>query len=95
MSDSTLDGVLSMNQVISSLLNEEIKRKTTMTDNTQTFVAKKRERSKSRGPKCGHGRSRGGSQVRKTSRKCFHRKGHITMNCFGLKKEQKEANIEE
>ena len=84
VSNSIPDGVLSMNQVASSL-----------TDNAHAFVTGKMERSKSRGSKEGRGRSRGGSQTRRNSEKCFHygKEGHIKKNCFSLK-EQKEANNE-
>lgn len=47
MSNSTLDGVFSMCQVTSSLLNEKTRRNTIETDNTQAFVTEKMERSES------------------------------------------------
>ncbi|KAM1977693.1 hypothetical protein ACFX16_014465 [Malus domestica] len=51
--NSTLNGVLTLDNVKNSMLNEEIRRKTSGTYSNQVFVTENRERSKSRGSR-GH-----------------------------------------
>ena len=50
------NGVLTLDNVKNNMLNEETRRKTSGTDNSQVFVIENRIRSESRGPR-GYGRS--------------------------------------
>ncbi|KAM2780700.1 hypothetical protein COP1_015809 [Malus domestica] len=81
VSNSAPTGVLTLDNVKNSLLNEEIRRKTSSTDSSQVFVTENRGRSKSRGPR-GHGRSpsRSKSRFRGTCHHCG-KEGHMKKNC--------------
>ena len=60
--------MLFMSQVISRLLNEQIRRQTTGTYNVQALIRGNKGRSKGRGSK-GHSKFKGKSQHRKKSKK--------------------------
>ena len=101
VSNSALDGVVTMSQVTSSLLNEETRRKSSGTSHSEALVMENRgrSRSKSRAP---HNRdkSRGHSSLisKKDVECCYcHKKGHMKRECRKLKfKEQnKEKNSEQ
>ena len=51
LSNSTLDGTMNMYLVKSCVLNEEMRRKSQGSSQSDVLVTKKREKSKSRGPK--------------------------------------------
>ncbi|KAL6198793.1 hypothetical protein ACLB2K_028582 [Fragaria x ananassa] len=89
--NSTPDGKLTMDNVKSNLLNEDTRRKPSISDTSQVFVAKNRGRSKSRGPKS-HGRSVSQSRLRFNG-KCHHCGifGHMKKNCHKLKKDLREV----
>lgn len=93
VSNSAPNGILSMSHVTSSLLNEEIRRKTIEINNSQSFVTEKRGRSKSRGPKGGRDKFRGKSYTRKMLGKCFHcgKQGHIKNNFLAEKNKRKST----
>ncbi|KAL6218131.1 hypothetical protein ACLB2K_011348 [Fragaria x ananassa] len=63
VSNSALDGKLTMDNVKNNILNEETRRKSSSSDNSQVFVAKNKGRNKSRGPR-GRGRSVSRSRTR-------------------------------
>ncbi|KAM2683111.1 hypothetical protein EV1_044763 [Malus domestica] len=92
ISNSASNGVLTLDNVKNSMLNEETRRKTSGTDSSQVFVTENRGRSKSRGPR-GHGRSPSRSKSRFRGA-CHHcgKEGHMKKNCRVWKREQREGN---
>lgn len=95
LSNSAPDGVVSMNQVTSSLLNEEIRRKSSGSSHSHALVTENRGRSKSRQPQ-NRDKSRGKSKAKKDI-SCYHcgKSGHIKRECRKLKREQKEGRTNE
>ena len=100
VSNSAPDGVVTVSQVTSSMLNEETRRKSSGSSHFEALVMENRGRgrSKSRAP---HNRdkSRGRSRsILKKDVECYycHKKGHMKRECKKLKfKEQnKEKNSE-
>ncbi|KAG5562285.1 hypothetical protein RHGRI_005121 [Rhododendron griersonianum] len=100
ISNSVPDGVVSMSQVTSSLLNEEMKRKSTGSY-SKALVVKPRGRSRGRSPPHTHthnrDQSRGSSRGRSPSKQdieCHYckKKGHMKWECIKLKfKEENHA----
>ncbi|RVW14266.1 Retrovirus-related Pol polyprotein from transposon TNT 1-94 [Vitis vinifera] len=100
VSNSTPDGVVTMSQVTSSLLNEETRRKSSGSSHSEALVIENRGRGRSKS-KASHNRdkSRGrSSSISKKDVECYycHKKGHMKRECRKLKfKEQnKEKNSE-
>ena len=100
VSNSTLDGVVTMSQVTSSLLNEETRRKSSGSSHSEALVMENRGRGRSKS-KAPHNRdkSRGrSSSISKKDVECYYcpKKGHMKRECRKLKfKEQnKEKNSE-
>ena len=100
VSNSAPDGVVTMSQVTSSLLNEETRRKSSGSSHSEALVMENRGRgkSKSRAP---HNRDKSRGRSSSNSKKdveCYycHKKGHMKGECRKLKfKEQnKEKNSE-
>ncbi|CAH9071013.1 unnamed protein product [Cuscuta europaea] len=95
ISNSALDGVLSLDVIQESMFHEQIIRKVMGVDNTHVLVVEIRGRSKKRGPKY-HNNSRSGSKSSdgKNLTTCNHCKkpDHIKKYCFHLKGEQRKKN---
>ena len=95
VSNSAPDGIVTMSQVTSSLLNEETRRKSSGSCHFETLVMEKRGRSKSRTPH-NHDKSRGASSSRKNIECHYcHKKGHIKRECRKLKRDQKKEKGDE
>ncbi|KAM1574388.1 hypothetical protein ACFX1Z_043726 [Malus domestica] len=92
ISNSASNGVLTLDNVKNSMLNEETRRKTSGIDSSQVFVTENCGRSKSRGPK-GHGKnpSRSKSRFKGTCHHCG-KEGNMKKNCRVWKREQMEGN---
>ncbi|KAM1896330.1 hypothetical protein ACFX13_044970 [Malus domestica] len=92
ISNSASNGVLTLDNVKNSMLNEETRRKTSGIDSSQVFVTENCGRSKSRGPK-GHGNSpsRSKSRFKGTCHHCG-KEGNMKKNCRVWKREQIEGN---
>ncbi len=92
ISNSTQDGVLTLDQVKEALMNEEVRRKEqSIESESQALVTKKsdrRGRSKSRGPRDRNDKSRGRSKSKKDVM-CYHSQGngHFKRECRVLKRE--------
>ena len=100
VSNSAPDGVVTMSQVTSSLLNEETRRKSSGSSHSEALVMENRGRgrSKSRAPH-NHDKYKGrSSSISKKDVEGYycHKKGHMKRECIKLKfKEQnKEKNSE-
>lgn len=95
LSNSAPDGVISMDLAKSSVLNEEMRRKSqgTSTTHSDVLVSESRGRSKSRGPK-GRDQSRSKSRGKYKNIECHHcgQKGHVKKFCWQLKKEKAKAS---
>ena len=92
ISNSASNGVLTLDNVKNSMLNEETRIKTSGIDISQVFVTENRGKSKSRGH-IGHGRSP--SQSKSRFRGAWHhcgKEGHMKKNCRVWKREQMEGN---
>ena len=89
LSNSALNGVVTMTMVKNRLLKEEIRRRDVASTSSQALVTENRGRSKSRGR--GNGQSRDRSKS-KEKRSCYNygKPGHIKRNCRYLK--QQNAN---
>ena len=91
LSNSASDGVINMDLAKTSVLNEEMRRKSQgSSSQSEVLVTERRGRSKSRGPK-----NRDKSKSRKnrfSNVECYHcsLKGHIKKFCRQLKRENKE-----
>ncbi|KAF7127171.1 hypothetical protein RHSIM_Rhsim11G0049900 [Rhododendron simsii] len=102
VSNSVPDGLVSMSQVISSLLNEETRRKSTDSSHSEALVVKPRGRSRGRSTTPynrdqSHGSSRGRSPL-KQDVECHYckKKGHMKRECLKLKfKEENRAKYGE
>ncbi|KAM1468689.1 hypothetical protein ACFX2I_033622 [Malus domestica] len=92
ISNSASNGVLTLDNVKNSMLNEDTRRKISGTDSSQVFVTENRGKSTSRGPR-GHGRSPSRSKSRFRGA-CHHcgKEGHMKKNCRVWKREQREGN---
>ncbi|KAM1465599.1 hypothetical protein FF1_044120 [Malus domestica] len=92
ISNSASNGILTLDNVKNSMLNEETRRKTSGIDSSQVFVTESCGRSKSRGPK-GHGRSPSLSKSRFKGT-CHHcgKEGNMKKSCRVWKREQMEGN---
>ena len=100
VSNSAPDGVATMSQVTSSLLNEETRRKSSGSSHSEALVMENRGRGRSKS-RASHNRdkSRGRSSlISKKDVECYycHKKWHMKRECRKLKfKEQnKEKNSE-
>ncbi|KAF8380019.1 hypothetical protein HHK36_027488 [Tetracentron sinense] len=95
LSNSALDGVINMDLAKSSVLNEEMRRKSQgSSSQSEVLVTEKRGRSKSRGPK---NKDKGRSKSNKFANvECYHcgMKGHIKKYCRKLKREYKDKGNE-
>ncbi|KAK0597943.1 hypothetical protein LWI29_030067 [Acer saccharum] len=89
LSNSALDGIVTMDLAKSSVLNEEMRRKSHRSSQSEVLVTKKRGKSKSKNSK-NRDRSK-----RKSNRfanvECYHcgKKGHIKKYCRQLKRDYK------
>ena len=98
VSNSAPEGVVSMSQVTSSLLNEETRRKSVGSSHSEALVVNKQGRGRSVTPHSrdhsrGHsrGKSRGRSPNPKKDIECYycHEKGHMKRECRKLKNKEK------
>ena len=91
LSNSASDGVINMDLAKTSVLNEEMRRKSQgSSSQSEVLVTERRGRSKSRGPK---NRDKSKSRTNRFSNvECYHcgLKGHIKKFCRQLKRENKE-----
>lgn len=100
ISNSTPNGVLTLDMVKEALLNEETRRKELGQEvEGEALVFEKygrRGRSQSRGPNRGRGHSRGKSVSRKEV-ECFYckRKGHIKKDCWNWKRDFNKGKEEQ
>lgn len=97
ISNSALNGVLTMDIVKDSMQNKETRRKSsdvcTGSDYTHALVADDKRRNKNRWYK-GRNKSRGQSKSKDKRLVCYHceKMGHVKRNCQIWLKEQKECN---
>jgi hypothetical protein len=92
LSNSAADGVLSMDLVKSSILNEEMRRMSQDSPSqSEVIVAESRGRNKNRYPG-NKGKGRSYSKNRYTNVECYNcgKKGHFQKDCRSLKKEDKD-----
>ena len=97
LSNSAPNGVITMDMAKSSVLNEEMRRKSQYSSSqSDVLVAETRERSKSRGQKNKEG-SRSKSRNKFANIECYHcgKKGHIKRFCRQLKRENKNNKDKE
>ena len=99
LSDSTPNGVITINMVKDNMFNEEAKRKKLgISSNTEALVTERRGKSKSRKPSTNYNcdKSRGKSKSQKDI-KCFYcdKPGHIKKECIKFKREQFKRKGEE
>ena len=95
VSNSAPNGVVTMDLAKSSVLNEEMRRKSQGPSQSEILVTEKRGRSKSRGPK---NRDRSKSKSNKFANvECYHcgQKGHIKKYCRQLKRDHKNEKGKE
>ncbi|TXG70578.1 hypothetical protein EZV62_005513 [Acer yangbiense] len=93
--NSAPNGVVTMDLAKSSVLNEEMRRKSQGSSQSEVLVTEKRGRSKSRGPK---NRDRSKSKSNKFANvECYHcgQKGHIKKYCRQLKRDHKNEKGKE
>ncbi|KAK2382824.1 zinc knuckle (CCHC-type) family protein [Trifolium repens] len=92
LSNSAADGVLSMDLVKSSILNEEMRKMSQDSPSqSEMLVAESRGRNKNRYPG-NKGKGRSYSKNRYTNVECYNcgKKGHFQKDCRSLKKEDKD-----
>ncbi|KAJ4728518.1 Retrovirus-related Pol polyprotein from transposon TNT 1-94 [Melia azedarach] len=90
LSNSALDGIITMELAKNSVLNEEDRRKSQGSSQSDILVTEKRGRSKSRGPK---NRDKSKSKTNKFANvECYYcgLKGHIKKYCRQLKRDNKK-----
>ena len=95
LSSSTPDNTMNMDLVKICVLNEEMRRKSQGSSQSDVLVTKKREKSKSRGPKK---RDRSKSKTNKfVNVECHycHLKGHIRKYCCQLKRDMKQGKVKD
>lgn len=96
-SNSILNGIISMDLVKSSMLNEELRRKSQgSSSHSVVLVTESREKHQNRGSS-NHGTSHGKLQEdfnRLSSIKCYYYRenGHIKRYCWKLKRENKKKS---
>ena len=100
VSSSAPDGVVTMSQVTSSLLNEETRRKSSGSSHSEALMMENRGsgRSKSRAPhNCDKSRGHS-SSISKKNVECYycHKKGHMKRECrkLNFKEQNKEKILE-
>ena len=99
LSNSTSNGVITVNMVKDNMFNEEARRKKLgISSNTEALVIERRRRSKGRKPSNDYSRdkSKGKSKSRKEI-KCFYcgKSGHIKRECKKFRREQFKGKCEE
>ncbi|KAG7553078.1 Zinc finger CCHC-type superfamily [Arabidopsis thaliana x Arabidopsis arenosa] len=95
--NSTSNGVISMDMVKNSVLNEETRRQSNASSSrSDVLVTESRGRSSSRDPKKDKNRSRSKSN-KFANLECHycHKKGHIKKDCWKLKKDKQQGKQEE
>ena len=90
LSNSALDGVISMDSAKSSVLNEEMRRKTQGSSSSDVLITGPRGRNKTRGSQHRE-QNRSKSNGRLKDIECYHcgMKGHTKKFCRKLKRENK------
>ena len=99
LSNSTSNGVITVNMVKDNMFNEETRRKELgISSNTESLVIERWRRSKSKKPSSDYNRdkSKGKSKSRKEI-KCFYcgKSGHIKRECKKFRREQFKGKCEE
>ncbi|KAJ4718977.1 Retrovirus-related Pol polyprotein from transposon TNT 1-94 [Melia azedarach] len=95
LSNSALDGIITMELAKNSVLNEEDRRKSQGSSQSDILIIEKRGRSKSRGPK---NRDKSKSKTNKFANvECYYcgLKGHIKKYCRQLKRDNKKDKRKE
>ena len=94
LSNSAPDGIISMELAKSSILNEEMRRKSQgSSSQSEILVTERKGRAQSRGP-ANRGNQRSSSRGKYSNVECYHcgKKGHTKKFCRKLKRENKKSS---